>query len=450
MAKNKITVLLVLVLIFTIYLSDAQNIFTVAGTGIAGYNGEGGMATASQLNLPTSVTTDASGNIYVADVLNSRIRMINASGIITTYAGNGTSAYGGDGGNAVAAALQYPYGIVFDAPGNGYIVDRLNNVIRKVTPSGIISTFAGNGNAGFSGDGAAATTAQLSDPTGVAIDASGNVYICDKANQRIRKVNTSGIISTIAGIGTVGAAGDGSLATSAQLNFPARVLLDAAGNIYISDYFNNKIRKINTSGIISTIAGTGNAGSNGDGGAATSAELNRMTAMAFDSGGNMYIADTDNNRIRKINTSGIISTVAGNGIAAFGGDGNVAINSQLNAPIGLSIDAFDNLYICDQHNQRVRTICSTNCVAGITAYSINDKNALLYPNPNNGSFNLQLNSGIENAELHVINSYGNKVYEQKIFFGQNDISIQNLASGLYSYIIIKNKTQLQTGKLSIE
>ena len=303
---------------------------------------------------------DTAGNIYIAEWGDNRIREISAStGDINTVAGDGTAGYAGDGGAATSAELQTPGGVAVDSSGNIYIADTFNYRIRKVTVStGIITTVAGNGTSGYSGDGGAATSAELGYPSSVAVDGSGNIYIADYTNSRIRKVTVStGVITTVAGNGTAGYSGDGSSATSAELNYPWGVALDSSGNIYIADTSNSRIRKVNVStGVITTVAGDGTAGFSGDGGSATSAELYFPFGLATDSGNNLYIADFDNCRIRLVTVaSGTISTAAGDGTCGYGGDGGTAISSELNSPIGLTVSAAGNLYIADTYNNRTRS-----------------------------------------------------------------------------------------------
>ena len=344
--------------------SSCNIITTIAGNGTAGFTGDGGAATAAELTTPFDVVVDGSGNVYFTDHGNHRLRKITPAGIISTVAGNGTAGYSGDGGPATAAEINNPYGVAIDGSGNIYIADYYNNRIRKVTPAGIITTVAGNGTLAYAGDGGYATAAELNDPTGVAVDGNGNLYIADFGNSRIRKVNAAGVISTISGNGTAGYTGDGGAATAAEINNPYAVAIDGSGNVIIADYQNNRIRKVTPAGIITTIAGNGTAGFAGDGGAATAAELSSPISIATDAAGNLYIADLVNNRVRYVTPAGIISTFAGNGTGAFAGDGGVATAAELNYPCGVATDAAGNVYIGDNVNQRVRKIISGLPVIG--------------------------------------------------------------------------------------
>ena len=341
---------------------------TVAGAGSPYYGGDGGPATAAYLFYPAGVALDGAGNLYIADLENSRIRKVDAAGVITTVAGDGRCCYSGDGGAAVAARLSSPRGVAVDGAGNLYIADTRNNRIRKVDAAGVITTVAGTGTEGFGGDGGPAVAAQLNRPTGVASDGLGNLYIADWGNHRIRKVDAAGVITTVAGTGPTGEGeggfgGDGGAATAAQLNRPFGVAVDGAGNLYIADNRNHRIRKVDAAGVITTVAGTGNTwGFGGDGGAATAAQLAWPRGVAVDGAGNLYIAD-GNHRIRKVDAGDVITTVAGTGTFSytgagrgFGGDGGAATAARLSSPSGVAPDGAGNLYIADTENQRIRRV----------------------------------------------------------------------------------------------
>ncbi len=345
--------------------AQGWTINTVAGNGAAGYSGDGGAATSAEFNGENDVAVDGFGNLYIADMYNNRVRMVNAStGVISTVAGNGTQGYSGDGGAATSAELNWPSAVVLDSSGNLYIADSNNNRIRVVNAStGVISTVAGNGTQGYSGDGGAATSAEFNTPDGLALDSGGNIYIADLFNDCIRMVNAStGVISTVAGNGTPGYSGDGGLATSAEINYPQGVAVDSSGNIYIADYYNDVIRKVTAStGVISTVAGNGTVGFSGDGGAATSAELAYPDGVAVDRAANIYIADAGNSRVRMVNAStGVISTIAGNGTAGYSGDGGAAPSAELNEPAGIAVNSACYLFITDQNNNVIRSLGGGN------------------------------------------------------------------------------------------
>jgi len=359
-----------------IYIADTGNdrirkvdpsgmITTVAGNGSYGYSGDGGPATAASLASPTCVEVDPAGNLYIADTENNRIRKVDPSGMITTVAGNGSKGYFGDGGSATQASLYDPMGVAVDSSGDLYIADSYNHRIRKVDPSGIITTVAGNGTSGYSGDGGSATQASLYDPMGVAVDSTGNIYIADSYNHRIRKVDPSGIITTVAGNGSYGYSGDGGPATSAMLDYPGGVAVDPAGNLYIADTGNHCLRKVDPSGRITTVAGNGSYGYSGDGGPATSAMLDYPGGVAVDTSGNIYIADEYNERIRKVDPSGMITTVAGNGSPGYSGDGGPAVDADINNPYGVAVDSTGNLYIADYGNNRVRKVDSSGRITTV-------------------------------------------------------------------------------------
>ena len=329
----------------------------VAGNGSCGFSGDGDPAPAAQLNGPTGLVVDATGRVFIADTGNNAIRMVSA-GNITTVAGIGGSAgYDGDGGPAVRARLNVPTGVALDAAGNLYISASASNVIREVRiADGSIVTVAGNGRQGFAGDGGPAASAQLWAPWGVAVDPAGDVFIGDYYNYRVRKIGTDGNISTLAGNGLNGYPGDGGPATASQLAQPKAVAVDSAGNLYIADTFGNTVRKVTPDGTVTRLAGTGLRGYSGDGGPATAAQLNRPRGIAVDSTGNVYISDTDNQRVREVTTDGKINTFAGVGVAGFSGDGAAPNLAGLSSPSGLTVDSSGNLFIADLANNVVREV----------------------------------------------------------------------------------------------
>ncbi len=336
--------------------SGAGSVQTVAGNGSNGFFGDNASATTAALAFPCGIAVDSSGELFVADTSNYRIRFVNTSGVIGTIAGTGSLSYSGDGGAATSARISSPAGLAVDRFGNIFEADTANNVIREIQ-GGTISTVAGNGTAGFSGEGGAGTSAELSGPQGVAADTLGNVYIADSGNDRVRDL-LNGAITTVAGFGNVAYAGDGNQAVLASLS-AGSVAVDSAGNIYVGDPYNFRVREINgATGIISTVAGNGVQGFAGDNGPATSAELSGVAGIAVDSSGNLFIADAGNNRIRQVTpgSSGTITTVAGNGTAGFSGDGGVATSAALNHPLGVAVDSSGNLFIADTNNNRVRKV----------------------------------------------------------------------------------------------
>jgi sugar lactone lactonase YvrE len=337
-------------------VNTAGIITTVAGNGTEGYSGDGGPATSAELRAPYGVAVDNAGNLFIADLGNNRIRMVTAAGTITTVAGNGTNGYSGDGGPATSAELSIPWGVAVDGAGNLFIADWGNQRIRKVNTAGTITTVAGNSAQGYSGDGGPATSAELSLPSGVAVDGAGNLFIADTNNQRIRMVNTAGTVTTVAGTGTAGYSGDGGPASGASLNDPQGVAVDSAGNLFIADYENERVRRVALNGIITTVAGDGGYRYAGDGGPATSALLDEPAAVAVDNAGNLFIADTENGRIRKVNPGGTITTVAGSGINSYSGDGGPATSAELFYPFGVAVDNASNLFIAETYNNRIRMV----------------------------------------------------------------------------------------------
>jgi sugar lactone lactonase YvrE len=334
-----------------------NTISTFAGTGFAGFDGDGGPARDALLRNPNGVTLDDGGNLYIADSYNFRVRKVGPGGKITTVAGNGRYGETGDGGPATRASLNFVVGLAVDRAGNLYIADPAeddaNYRVRKVSANGTITTFAGGGGPGFSGDGGPAASSRLKAPTAVALDGAGNVYIADTGNGRVRKVGLDGKISTYAGNGQTGFSGDGGPATSAAVT-PIGLAADAGGDLFISDT-SSRVRKIDPSGTITTIAGNGHSGFSGDGGPATAAKLHDPRGLAVDSAGNVYIADSLNHRVRKVAPSGTITTVAG-GRPPYTGEYGPAISARLKAPTGVAVDRKGELYIADPLDNKIRRV----------------------------------------------------------------------------------------------
>jgi sugar lactone lactonase YvrE len=425
-----------------LYVADTDNcvirvvnargtVTTFAGTGFCGYSGDGGRATAAMLDNPSALAFDPQGNLLVTDTGNSRIRKIDGSGTITTIAGNGTFGYSGDGGPATQASLGAPRGIASDAAGSMYIADSSNFVIRLVDSAGTIHTVAGNHTSGHNGDNGPATAAQIGSPNGVAVDSSGNFYIAD-SNNYIRKVDTTGTITTVAGTGFSGNTGDGGPGTSAAIGFPQAVLasgnvlyigtsssvwvldlatgiihlyagaanangyagdgglavsayfnnvaafaLDGSGNLLLADSENDRVREINSgSQVVSTIAG----GSLGEGrrGVDASLNLNFGGHIATDSAGNLYIADTENNLIRKVSPKGVISTVAGVGTSGYTGDNGPATSAQLWRPTSVALDGAGNLFIADSGDGAIRKVDNAGTITSVQIHTTGFQFFLLF------------------------------------------------------------------------
>ncbi len=331
-------------------------ITTVAGNGAAGDSGDGGPATSAELNGPRGVTEDIFGNLYIAEYYGQRVRKVTPAGAILTLAGTGVQGFSGDGGPATSAELNGPYRVTVDLAGNVYIPDSSNSRVRKVSPDGAITTVAGSGSVGYSGDGGPATSASLNYPEAVAFDSFGNYYIADEGANVVRKVDTKGNITTAAGTGAAGYTGDGGPAINATLNGPVGVQVDSSNDLYISDQINNVIRKVDTTGKITTVAGTGAFGFAGDGGPATAAEFGYPASIGLDAAGDLYIPDVNNYRIRVVLTSGAIWTVAGDGAQGYSGDGGPAVDAAINAPRSVSVAPNGNVYIGDFGNNRVRML----------------------------------------------------------------------------------------------
>jgi len=352
--------LYLIVSIFLIISSTAcaQIISTYAGNGIYGYSGDNGPATGAKLKWPTSLVINSGGNLVFTDQLNFRTREVTSSGIITSIAGNGLDSFYGDGGPATASYTSDCWGVATDPAGNIYLTDQLHYRVRKINTSGIISTIAGSGTQGSTGDNGPATSAEFSRPIGITSDRNGNIYICDQDYKTIKKVSPSGFLTNYAGIPhlSTGYSGDGGPATNADFSSIYGLSTDKTGNLYICDAGNNCIRKVDTNGIISTFAGTGIAGFSGDGGPATSCKLHNPTGIHVDRDGNILITDCLNGRIRRINKYGIINTISGTGTMAFSGDGGICTIATLDSPANVTTDSANNIYIADTYNNRIRKI----------------------------------------------------------------------------------------------
>jgi secreted PhoX family phosphatase len=360
-------------------LAATGNVVTAAGNGSPG---DGGPATAASLASPEGVAVDSAGDVFIADENNKRIReLVAATGDVITVAGNGVTGYAGDGGPATAAKLNFPEGVAVDSVGDIFIADTGNNRIREVdVNTGVISTVAGNGTAGYSGDNGQATAAEINSPDGIAVDNSGHLFIADTGSNRIREVNlATGVITTVAGNGTAGYTGNNGQATAAELNSPEGVAVDNNGYLFLADSGNNRIREINlATGVVATEAGNGTAGYSGDNAQATAAELSSPQNITVDAAGNLFIADTSNDRIREVSSAtGLITTVAGNGTAGYNGDNGQATAVDINLPRGIAITSGGNLFIADGNDNRVRGI------AGAAAVSV--AQALLTVSANNVS-----------------------------------------------------------------
>jgi trimeric autotransporter adhesin len=346
--------------------SSAGTITTVAGTGVQGFSGDGGPAIAAKLYSPTGLAVDAQGDIYIADHGGARVRKVTRGGTISTFAGTGGAGFSGDGGLATSARVGTPYGVAVDGNGNVYISDRYNNRVRKVSPGGTITTFAGTGayGTGSFGDGGPATSAQLRNPYGIAVDGKGNLYIADHDHSKVRKVDAGGTITTFAGTGVRGFSGDGGRATAAKLISPYGLAVDGKGNVYIADRGDHRVRKVSPGGTITTFAGTGESANDGDGdgGPATSARIQQPQALAVDGNGNVYIAAGGS--VRMVNPRGTITTFAGGG-RAYPGDGGPATSVALRAPSAIALDRTGTVYIAEGWG-RVRKVTLGSSAAALT------------------------------------------------------------------------------------
>lgn len=423
----------------------AQIITTVAGDGTLGSTGNGGLATSAELSHPNCVAFDDSGNYYIGDETANVVRKVNIlTGVISTIAGTGTAGYSGDHGLATLATLDDPIGVAIDANGNIFIGDFSNDVVRKITKStGIITTIAGiHGSPGFNGDNIQATTAELDGPRYVALDKNGNLYIADAANSRIREIDTTtGIITTVAGDGTASFFGDGGLATSAELDYPYGVALDDSNNIYIADQSNNRVREVRVlTGIINTVAGDGSTTHSGDGSLAISAGIHGPCTVSVAGNGDMFIAATGENTIRKVTkTTGIITTFAGTTVGGYIGDGGLATSEEINEPAGVTLDRKGNFYIPDWGNSRVREVTLAESTTGIQKLNVTNGNISVYPNPANQQLFVAFNGITGQVSITLYNLLGQQIVSQMA--SANQTFTLNTASLNYGMYLIKIQTE---------
>ena len=365
---------IVLFFSFSLCVSAQGVITTLAGNGNMASSGDGGQATQASIGRVDSVAVDSMGNVYFTDESFHRVRKVDANGVINTVAGTGSAGYSGDGGQAVQALINTPTGVCVDSQNNIFVNDLSNRRVRKITPQGIITTVAGNGTLGSSGDGGPAIAAAFNIPIRCAVDKAGNLYIVDQGLHRVRRVDTNGNISNFAGNGMQGFSGDGGPAANAAMNNPTAAAFDAAGNLYITDQANQRIRRVDIGGMIQTIAGTGTATYGGDGGPATMATFNFPGTPAIDSAGSIFIVDSTANRIRRIQ-GGTINTVAGTGARGYGGDGGAPLQAMFADAFGIAIDAAGSIYVGDTANNRIRKISGLAAGAGPLITSLGVTNA---------------------------------------------------------------------------
>ncbi len=398
---------------------DGQIITTFAGTDAYGYNGDSIAATSAELWEPEGVTTDAVGNLYIADIGNGRIRKVDVSGIITTIMGNGSIAVPGPG---------VP-GIAVDDSGNVYTIDRYPG-IWKVSSLGVISVFAGTFTSGYSGDGGPATTAELWSPRRLATDRVGNVYVSDNVYNTVRKVNAAGIITTYVGTPYFDSVclfgGDGGPATAAQLCTPDGIAIDGAGNLFICDAGNFRIRKVDTFGVITTIAGTGIAGYSGDGGPAIASSFGTEEGIAVDNAGGIYIADSYYRVIRKINPDGTITTYAGTGAYGDGGDGGPAIYAEFKLPMSVTVDNAQQVYVADAYSNRVRKVSAPNTVTQVNTPLAD---ITIYPSPAHEVITINATGALH--EVLVSNALGQVMLSRLCNADNVEVDISALPAGVY-------------------
>jgi sugar lactone lactonase YvrE len=430
-------------LLFILFLFPAvlkgQIITTVAGNGTGGNGGDGGPAASASFSNPYGMIFDSKGNLYVVVGPSvPKVRKIDTAGIVTTFAGTGISGFSGDGGLAINAELNYPEFLAVDSKDNIYISEGSNHRIRKVDTNGIITTFAGNGIGGYNGDSILATAASLYAPWGMCFDRNGNLFIADHVNNRVRKIDTAGIITTVAGNGIMGFSGDSGLAVNAQLNQPTSVAFDNSGNLYVAEWGNNRIRKVDSLGIITTIAGNGLFTYSGDSTLAINNPMARLYSIVIDQSDNLFLTDCWNQRIRKVDiATGTINTIAGTGVAGFSGDGGPAVLAELYLPEGLALDKCQNLYISEVQNKRIRKVAINSiCFPEKVSGGILNNTTTVVPNPAENEITI---SGLSNTNtISIINTLGQVVLSENSAGPKTTMNISVLSEGLY-FIVIKDR-----------
>ena len=442
--------LLLLACTMLFFTTPAQIITTVAGNGTSGNSGDYGAATDAQILRTTGLAADRFGNLYLGDNGYTTIRRVDQYGVIYPFAGSGVcDSFNGDGIPATDANICI-IDLAVDTYGNVYIEDGDHYRIRKVDAlTGIISTVAGNGINGFWGDNGPATNAQIAGVNGIWVDRQGNIYISDYGNNRLRKIDSLGIIKTIAGNGMSGYNGDHILATNAALDLngvPTKIFVDKLGEIIIPDVGNLRIRKVDTSGIITTIAGTGAFGYNGDGIAATNAQITAVNGLVVNKSNEVLFTDQENNRVRKIDTNGVISTIAGTGMPGFSGDGSSATLALIHWPTALCIDTSNAVYFTDLENYRIRAVKTS----GLLVEDQSLFNVDVIPNPNKGSFVFEVNSPVvQNIHVIIYNMLGFMVFETEGKTNQRIKINSNLPKGVY-YLKVLNQSFNSYSKFIID
>ncbi len=434
---------LLIPLLFLPIFSKAQIITTIAGNGVLGNTGYGGPANVASIGYVGGVAVDSNNNLYFSSsdlVTFSVVLKVSAAGVLSRFAGNDTAGFSGDGGPATAAKVHFPLDIAIDKKANVYISDLYaNHRIRKVDSAGTITTFAGNGSDTLTGDGGPATAAGLGQGNGICFDAAGNLYVA--AGSKIRRIDTAGIITTFAGTGVQGYSGDGGPASAAQFFKPSKITIDRHGNMYIADEFNNRIRKIDVAGIITTVAGNGATGFSGEGVQATVAQCEHPVGVCIDECDNLYISTYNSHRIRIVNGSGMIKTFAGTGAAGYSGDGGPPTAARLFHPNFLCINKNGDIYLGDPHNYRVRYVQMDGCKNTTETSATLPSHYVTDINPNPCSQFLTISSFDQIKSVTISNLAGQVVMNNKFFTPKLTLGVQDLPNGIY--IIRINDTEVR-------